>query len=952
MRWTLALLLVLLMTSTTIALSNSITPGELKVKISKERLILKIPSPAISNGRIFTLGNDGSLLIAITTHGEKIWSHELGARVTSSPLVIPNAPYGYAKKESWVIAVTNSFELWAFESSHGGLRIERLRLPSAPSGAPLHYLGDGKTILVPLTSSIQAIDIRSKSVTWSIDLGFEPEYVKYSNSTALAAGKRKVACLNISNREVAWSIDLGEEIASYGSNGKYLAILLGNGTMVSIRVADGQILGSRDLGTILGYDIPEGKFPIIDNIATVTGSRGVMCFVNVSTLQETLRPVRTWTKPIRQPLAVGKALIYLSEGGIRIYHFPRRFFLSEFKVDSLPYSGITLVKSQENHTNLMAYVDELGYLHIIELPEYWIKAKDIEKHEGGYLVEGYVCSTATSGSKYKIRLYSISLQGELLGEKFIGILGPGECGVGFSTLVKTKGALGLIVGNDRLLPNVPVGITRTEWISYKPNKNATTTTTAPATQAISGPLVKPILMAIAPEKVEVGDDIEIKISGINGWNTTELTFSISGPTIKENETSINVNRGSSFELSMKTKALRPGSGGITVKAQYKGHVLNETQVPLSISIGKIIQGISAPSIVNINESTKIKIILVNKYEDDTSLGLKVTFDDQTKNLTVGPMAAGETVNPNITITPKFSGNLKLKVQVIAPNGEIIDKLSSSISVTSPKTVSKIITSSYRPQRYPLPIEYIITAIAMILVISALAVVLVRSKVKRKAVKKAPQVSKAKISSTSTKRPPPKAEKKMVSKVPSKGGIKPEEKVVTPPEVEEEGIKIPPTKVTVKEGEVGKEGREKLERDMNVTKRRLEEIKKAISRLEEIVGFEVSPYKLVEAETSLISAEMKIKEGNVKEAEDLLKKIDESFDTLEAEVSEAEKSLIENWSAVENRIDIMLRVWNKAPANMLTMVPVGFRIAALERFRRLHPDRKLELRGDELIALEE
>ncbi len=958
MRWISALLLALLTISTTAALSNSITPEELKVKVAGRNLILRAPPPTIGNGKVFVLGDSGSSLIALTTKGEKLWSYELGARVSSPPLVIPNASYGYARKESWVIVATNSFELWAFETVHGGLRIERLRLPSAPSGASLYYLRDGRTILVPLASSIQAVDIRSKSISWSIDLGFKPMVVKYINSMALVIGKQKVAYLDISTREVVWSVDLKEEIASYGSDGRQLAILLDNGTMISINVANGFISGSRDLGAILGYDIPGGEFPVIDNIAAVTGSRGVMYFIDVLTLKDALRPMRTWAEPSRQPLAIGKALIYISKDGtLRVYHFPKRFLLSKFKVSEIPYSEISLAKSQESYTNIMAYVGKSGYLHIIKLPDYWIRTKEVEKRENGYLVEGYVCSTAVNGSKNRIKLYSISPQGEILGEKFIGILGPGECGAGFSTLVKGRGAIGLVVGNDRLLPNVPIGMTRAEWISYKPGKNVTTTTasvTQTKTQTTSKPLTRPIFMAIAPEQVKVGDNFEIKISGINGWDTTELTFYVSGPTIEKNETSVKVSKGSSFELSLMSKALRPGKGDITVKVVHGDRTLNETRVPISVSIGKIIQGIDVPSSAKVNKSINIKVMIVNRYEDGASLGLRITLDGQTKNISVGPMAAGESVSPSISITPKSAGNFKLKLQVIAPNGKIIDELSSFISVASP---SVSITAA-KPQKFPFSIEYIIAVIAIIMVISALAVVLIRPKREKEEIPprktKISEAKERKAVPAPAKKPPQVEE--LAPQAPLRKEEKPEEKIVTPPEIEEE-LEIPtvPSKLPTKEEKeeeipkIPPEIRERLERDMNLTKRRLEEIKRAISRLEEIVGFEVSPYRLIDAEKSLISAEMKLKEGNVKEAEGLLRSIDESLDTLEAEVSEAEKSLVENWSAVENRIDIMLRVWGKAPANMLTMVPVGFRIAALERFRRLHPDRKLELRGDELVV---
>ena len=52
------------------------------------------------------------------------------------------------------------------------------------------------------------------------------------------------------------------------------------------------------------------------------------------------------------------------------------------------------------------------------------------------------------------------------------------------------------------------------------------------------------------------------------------------------------------------------------------------------------------------------------------------------------------------------------------------------------------------------------------------------------------------------------------------------------------------------------------------------------------------------------------------------------------------------------ITTMLRVWGRAPASMLTMIPSELRIAALARYMKLHPDMKLELRVDELYLVEE
>ncbi|MDW8035596.1 MAG: hypothetical protein RMI85_03980 [Candidatus Korarchaeum sp.] len=108
--------------------------------------------------------------------------------------------------------------------------------------------------------------------------------------------------------------------------------------------------------------------------------------------------------------------------------------------------------------------------------------------------------------------------------------------------------------------------------------------------------------------------------------------------------------------------------------------------------------------------------------------------------------------------------------------------------------------------------------------------------------------------------------------------------------------------------------------------------------------------MVDAEASLVNAELKLRGGNLEEAERLIRSTKESLDVLAEEVKEAERVFRENWGAVENRVEIMLRVWGKAPATMLTMVPPSFRIAALERYMRMHKESKLELRGDELVYL--
>ncbi len=139
--------------------------------------------------------------------------------------------------------------------------------------------------------------------------------------------------------------------------------------------------------------------------------------------------------------------------------------------------------------------------------------------------------------------------------------------------------------------------------------------------------------------------------------------------------------------------------------------------------------------------------------------------------------------------------------------------------------------------------------------------------------------------------------------------------------------------------------------LNEAKNRLSRVKLKLSELEDIIGFEVSPYKLADVESKVLSAEMAYKARNFRKAREILEDVIEDLKSLENEVDEAKTALVDRWGSVESRIEVMLKVWGRAPANMLTMVPPGFRIVALERYRRMHEEKKLELSGDELYLVE-
>ncbi len=981
MRWKLAALLLILSMSLVAASSLDIAPKEFSsIKIYDSRPLKRVPPPVMSGDRIYVVGGQGDTLMALDLQGKKLWSVRVGARISAPPLVIPDAFYGYSKKESWIVVVTDSFELRAFNSAAGELRIERLRLPSRPSGSPMLYLNDGRTVVIPLASSLQAVDLRTKSTNWAIDLGFKLKRVNYLGDKALILGDHDAALVSLKDRRVIWSIDLGERILASGGDQSLVGIVLQNGTMISLKVETGELVASRDVSPILGYDIPNGTFPVLDGTAALTSSREAIIFLNLSDLTAS-RPLKTWIPPAIQPVAVGKALLYFSKSGvIRVYHYTGRFLLYEFDVSKPPLSRVVYAR-RGNHTSILSYVDLDGSLHLIELPDHWIKIQRTENVDGGILVEGFICSTAPNGSRVKVVLYTMSTEGEVTGSKVIGFLSPGRCGARFSTLLKGKGALGLILDDETLPPNVPIGLTREEWMSLAGGgatvTTSTSTTTGPTTTS-SMPAVKPMMTIQVPSSLTVGDRLSLKISGVNVWNVPELTFVLRGPTVREEQIIKKISPGSKFTVLLESQAVNPGSGASLV-IKHGSDVLYEKRVPLKVVTGRVIERVNAPSKAKVNETMILTVKLVNRYREGVQFILAASLDGSSVERKVNPLKAGDSSEVPIKLIPRKEGKLQLRIRVLVSD-KVVDERISTIQVSPVPQLPQQAPSPTGRSALPIPFEYVVgVAVGAVILVIAVAILAGSRKPKEIRMREMPE---------ETPTPEPTMEGTEISPLEAPSGMP----ALRPPELEEETPEIPklmPEETPVEmrradasAGEIVKENapppipepemeeipvtkpapeerpavskgeKGPVERELESLKRRLDRVRKSISRLEEIVGFELSPYRLVDAETSLVSAELKLKEGDVEEARKIVESVRESLDVLEAEVAEAEKVFLENWSAVENRIDIMLRVWGKAPANMLTMVPAGFRIHALERFRKLHPERKLELRGDELVSLEE
>ncbi|ACB07820.1 PQQ-binding-like beta-propeller repeat protein [Candidatus Korarchaeum cryptofilum] len=950
MKRALALIIILLLASanTLSVYCHDFSPSEVfSLRIYSSKPMFSIPKPIVYNYTIYATGGQGSDVVAVSTDGKVLWSQNVGGFIATPLLLVPDVPLSPTKKEAWVIALTEAPELRALDAFNGGLRLYGVALPSTSAGIQPAYAGDGRTVFLPLQSSIQAFDVRSRSELWFKNLTFRINFLKNLGDSLLVLGRNDLALLSPKG-EIIWERKLNQRIEAFGASSSYLAILLENKTLVLMDAKKGTHLSKMDLSNQLGYSVPSGEFQIVGGAAVLVGSSGVIYQVDLKKM-EIKRSIKTWIEPVKQPIIMENALFYFGKGLVREYHFPLGIMLSEVRIEGGIGSDPYIFKDPKNRGYGIALFDYSGVLHLIRFPELTIKILDLKEESGGYLIEGYVCSTASSGSRESLRIYTLDKDANQVGEKAIGSIGPGECSARFSTLLPGKGAIGLILGDFKFPPNAVIGMSNEEWTSIKPGVTVTTTTR---------PAVIPSLSFESPESVIVGEKFTVRVRGINGWNFTKLTLKLTGSGIDEVTKEISSSYGEEFEAELESFA-RSVSEDTRILLIGDGSVLRDEMLYMRIEKGKIIESVESPSSLNLNESLDLNVTLVNRYRDGEQFIVRAELGNSSDEKMTMPLAAGESQTLRFSIKPKVNGSLQLLISVLLSNGTKIEESSKPVVVVRPppvtQTTQNFTTTSATSAIPQIRMEYLMAA-ALLLLSLAVALLLMRPRPPKKRVEVIAPIPREvpEVVETPKVEEVPEAEE-YHEEIPL-GWESIEEKIEAPeiPEVlpEEVAPEIPEVPPEEAPKAVPIELMESIEREIRELNMKIEEIKSRLADIEELLGFELSPYRLVDAESSLVTAELRLKEGNYEEAERLVNSVKQSLKVLTEEIKEAEKIFRENWGAVENRIDIMLRVWGKAPATMLTMVPPSFRIAALERFMRMHKEKKLELRGDELVLISE
>jgi hypothetical protein len=124
-----------------------------------------------------------------------------------------------------------------------------------------------------------------------------------------------------------------------------------------------------------------------------------------------------------------------------------------------------------------------------------------------------------------------------------------------------------------------------------------------------------------------------------------------------------------------------------------------------------------------------------------------------------------------------------------------------------------------------------------------------------------------------------------------------------------------------------------------------DVKSLNESIEGEVGEEVFHDEISELEERISEVEGLLSSNRLDEAANEIDKLAETVSSLKKRVIAARQVLINNWDVVEKRIDIMLRIWGRAPSSMLTMVPPELRMVALKMYAKKRGD--VEIVGDEI-----
>ncbi len=826
-----------------------------------------------------------------------------------------------------------------------GIEVEGVDVSIRPAYASgVVALSSGKGLI--------GLDGSTGKIKWRIKLPWRVTLALSGGGRIVVGHSSGVAAVDPISGAALWNVTFGSPVRSATIVGSSVFAVTDAGTLYELDLATGRTLRSLRLPT---PDPAPGEIKAGPDILYVVTKRGRIYPVGIRSFRR-LDIIYLEQSPMAQPeMSNYLMLLWTVQGillGVPAVPSPVDVVF-EYPVGAKFISGVGFDSISQV---AMFYLSD-GRLVALSVPLYSVRVRNYQVREGELTADLLVC--AFPGGEGDLRLVAKDELGRELFSDTISVYGGG-CFLRTASfeVESSREVKFLLSGMGLQSPPASVEL---------------------AAEAPPQPPARPGMAIGAPPSLVVGERAEISISVTNGWREGLAYVSVDCEgldKVRSEEGYIAVGASRTFAVELLPKR----SGDLPCKAALviESEVVHEEEFSLKVERGSVIEGAPEVSPQRITEGGKftVKLTLVNRYEDGATFTVSVGGQGVVGEATqVGPLAAGEERQVSVAGRVTGTGNKDVTVTV-SVGSTLVDSITlpGAITVVAPQAGTTPPPTTTGPgagllSRIPEPILDYLPFLLAAVVAGALGVMIFkrrpRPSPKLRRVPPSPRpgvdlrgevprrIFEEEIPPRGAPTPAPAPEVREAPEAAPPRAAPEREAMTVRPEREvraEERPRAPP------EGEVRPAApavsAEEFASKIGMLKESLQKIVAEAKELEGegLVGVDE---RAAVVERKLARAEVLMDIGDLEESQKIVREVEESVRALEETVRQFREILMGGvWPNVEKRISTMLRVWGRAPASMLTMIPSELRMAALARFVKLHPEMRLELRGDELYTLEE
>jgi outer membrane protein assembly factor BamB len=825
-----------------------------------------------------------------------------------SPDNVKSTPSPLILSDGVVVAINNLLKKICFDG-------REIWTSSIPYRVKFLLETDSSLLVFSEGGSLYLVDAVNGNVLDSISLGGEvsTQPIISSGMIYVPLSSGNLITLNLLSLRRAWSIKLDSVprlltsfsggVAVATSKNTYLIfsssyIIPINIVLMNIGSVAGKVVGITDSRDVVLIDkdgsikvltsiksgfIPAGQLVSAGNNVYILTGGGSFIRINVVDGSISSEMLDMW--PLCQPLISEGAIVALGSNSIII----KNIFGTTIYKESI--GGLSSVASfrgfSESGEAYLASISSSGDLIIDKIDlllffgEKYVKDRVVN-------IYGDIC--LLTNSEKRVSLYMLDNSTGSMKISEIAVISPGFCkSISISASVPenwTYLIAGFVIDGHKLSPIISA--------KYQPQ-----------------------VVTAGEIKLKMPDSVSIPLGGTenislvinNTMDTEEFDLSAEAENVVLSfPNKIKIEKNKLTEVYIKILGKQEGVSVLHVKILSKGEVLAEGKTQLKIVPVKVLDNLN---VVQRDNNFFLLANLTNRIGDKINIVLEIYLDGIKVNQT-NIYFANKGESKGFAMPVKLAqGNHSLSA-VVSANGIVIDRASRGIQIGLGTQTSKVSLAN---------IPYLLAA--FIIALASIGGLLVYRRRKKPAyAARLPPKPPATVPSL----------EKIETEVPEAERL-PEVALEKPEEEKPRELMRPEVNI------------EEIKDRIGGVKSELLDVKSLNESIEGEVGEEVFHDEISELEERISEVEGLLSSNRLDEAANEIDKLAETVSSLKKRVIAARQVLINNWDVVEKRIDIMLRIWGRAPSSMLTMVPPELRMVALKMYAKKRGD--VEIVGDEI-----